>query len=203
MSNKKNKGILLPTFLLSGLFFSFLGSFYYGMQNLTVIGGSSSDDFSHNFGETYSWKKGYDQLKTGLKGSFPETKCGALRLSVPDSDSRENRRETYHVFSEKCGELMGLSQFISSYSSGLTFGELLVKRKEQEEIELIKSFNELKSQGVLEDIRYKKVIIYDWGNIKGTALWSFIFPAVVAGALTYLVRLTQTKKKSVTNLKKG
>ena len=130
------------------------------------LGGSV--DYSYNYGEAYNWESGYDSLRGILKGRFPEIKCGSVYLDTFERKTMPPSESNKYISGDHCKTFMSLSEFVDRYSNKITVGELRTKKEMPNEETQVTMFNEWKTQGLLDDIRYKDVTVYEWSNI-----WNF------------------------------
>ncbi len=182
--------LALPIFFLLLLIGGFHGGLYHGLER--GIGGwiaGGTVYYSYNYGESYSWEKNYDSLKGFWNGSFPETECGALRIDVFEWKTRQPEQSNKYVYTQTCGMLMSLEDFVRRYLQGVVVSELMVKSDLPSEQEQVTLFESWKSQGLLENIKYKNVTIYDWGNIKHSVIFAFLLPLLFAIAGTVILHI--------------
>jgi|CXWL01.1.fsa_nt_gi hypothetical protein len=168
-------------FLTLFLCFGFVGLLHHTLQRGSggwIVGGEVH--YVNEYGKAYSWEPGYEKRVTGLKGYFPETECGALSLDIIEWKTRKPDESNKVVVSKKCDLQMSLSDFLYRYSFGVTAEELMIAHKTQSEAENVAAFNDLKERGVLDDVRYKQVIQFDWGNILHFITWVISLPALFA-----------------------
>lgn len=174
--------VLVLVFLIA----SAIGGLQHSLERATggwIIGGSVK--YSYHYGKSYSWEPGYDALNGFWKGSFPEKRCGSLYIDTYEWRTRKPTESNKYMYSEHCSMLMSLSEFIDRYSNGTVVGELRVTHDLPDEGAQIEMFSEWKSEGLLDDIRYKDVTVYDWDNIRDF-IWRVL---IIPGGITLVVWL--------------
>ncbi|MCX6752048.1 MAG: hypothetical protein NTZ87_00910 [Candidatus Nomurabacteria bacterium] len=186
--NKTKVIILIIVFLITASW----GSFKHSLERGSGwIGGQVN--YSYNYGKAYNWETGYDSLHGILKGKFPETKCGNLYSDTLEWTTRQPTESNMFISSEKCKTLMGLEEFVNRYSNRIIVGELIMKKGVPDEKTQIEMFNKWKTQGLLNDIRYKEVTIYDWKNI-GDLLYRILLIPISITLILWLILKYSTRK---------
>ena len=124
----------------------FIVSSFWGLMRHSFERGSGwlggPVHYSYYYGEAYSWEPGYDSLGGFWRGSFPETKCGALYLDTFESKTRKPTESNAYVSTENCKRFMSLAELVDRYSNEVVIGELRIKREMPDEEAQIKLFNE-------------------------------------------------------------
>lgn len=155
--------------------------------------------YTYHLSNMYSWEKGYDQVVNEKGRRVEEVECGELNIALDENEVYKTSKSGGDLFVEsKCSSTMGLDFLLNQYVNASKASDEKINYYDKPFDEQITIFNQLKAEGVFDDVRYKKITIINWDLIWEGVWLRLVLPLLATAAIFGAIHFfTRSRKRKV------